>query len=291
MKRNNGRAIPHWLAPALRRSLELCTIIALVAGVWSSHLAGQNIPPPTKDNPNSASDKSAQNRSAPPSDERPLTKVDRSRMARYSAAPAGNSSRSPNQDSEAKSAAKRDGVRQASHEAENWNPSKDLGFPPGVPAVPPGPYIPNPSAMMSPSRLGVSGQGIVSPSDRLTPPTIKGSLLNLQPGETATARSLRLMKVIVELEDQIAEMAEQIADLQSQLKTREAQLQRGTDQISDTRKSLKLDQEEFQRLRKENNDLREKFRNAERENLSLMRSLSPLLKQLLHREDEAATKE
>lgn len=140
-------------------------------------------------------------------------------------------------------------------------------------------------------RPAAPGPSLLIPSERLVPPQITGSHLGLQPGETATERSLRLMTVIAELEQQNAELMEQNAKLNAELKAKETKLQSSLSQISAARKELTSAQEEFQRLRKENASLREKFRSAEQENASLMRSLSPLLKQLLQEDDDAPAKE
>ncbi len=144
---------------------------------------------------------------------------------------------------------------------------------------------------MSPGRPLTSGANVGFPGERTVPPQITGSHLGLLPGETATERSLRLMNVVVDLEQQIAELTDMNTKLNAELKAKELKLQSGTLQINTARKELSLAAEEFQRLRKANVDLREKYRTAERENASLMRSLSPLLKQMLQSDDDPQAKD
>lgn len=185
------------------------------------------------------------------------------------------------------------GVVQASHE-EVAAPNSGM-IPNGVPISPDMQsqnLVPNPlSPSMSQGRPMTSGANVGFPGDRTVPPQVTGSHLGLLPGETATERSLRLMNVITDLEQQIAELTDINAKLTADLKAKEAKLQSGALQFSAARKELSLASEEFQRMRKENAALREKYRTAERENASLMRSLSPLLKQMLQSDDESQAKD
>lgn len=174
---------------------------------------------------------------------------------------------------------KRDSVvKPASHE-ESGTAHVNLGVGPDVSSSNYG-SSPLPLATMQ-ARPASPGPTIVFPSERTVPPQITGSHLGLQPGETATERSLRLMTVIADLEQQNAELTDQIAKLNAQLQARDAKLQSSAVQLNAARKEMSLATTEFQKLRKELADLRERFHAAEEENASLMRSLSPLLKQLL----------
>lgn len=272
MKRNNLRPITRYSSLNLRRSLGLCLLMVLVAGMWSSHLAGQNQNQSASESPKADSGNSVPTREPQPP--RKLTDTDRHRLARST---------------KVSSSAKRDSaVVPASNEEISSIQPGQLG--PTI-ELPPSQFAPTPPSRMLPARPGVSGQTIVFPATRANPPTITGSHLNLQPGETATERSLRLLNVIAELEQQNAELADQNARLQEELKAKEALLKKGAEQFSSARKALSLDQEEFLRLRKEINDVREKFRASERENGSLMRSLSPLLKQMLQSTDDPPLKD
>ncbi len=280
MNPNSSGKNLRWLTPSLRRSLPLCLLIALMTGMWSAHLVGKNSL--------GANDKSAASGEAQPPRRFPLTATDRARMAPLNAQ-AAKSSRATTQAQIAKTSTKRDGeVKLASHEVNGGPAPADFDFPPDASA---GQNVPLPPSVMTLPHSAVSGQSVVIPADRLAAPTIKGNHLKLRPGETATERSLRLMNVIAEQDQHNTELAAQNARLQAQLKTKEIELQKALDQIIAARKTLQLDQEEFQRLRKELNDLREKFRAAERENVSIMRSISPLLKQMLHSEDEPSAKD
>ncbi|TXT36952.1 MAG: hypothetical protein FD138_828 [Planctomycetota bacterium] len=293
MSRNDPRPNSHWQTPALQRSLALCLLIALLAGLCSSHLAGENTTPPTSESSKVASENSIPSRMFQSPRKLTFSATDRSRMApRPSAAPAPavSSSRSQDLASTAKKSVKRDSaVQPASHEELSGTPPGSFGLSPDAPSSN---LVPSPLSPVIPhARPAAPGPSFLFPSERAVPPQITGSHLGLQPGETATERSLRLMTVIADLEEQNAQLAEQNAKLSAELKAKEAKLQSGTLQISAARKEMLLATEEFQRLRKANADLREKLQSAEQENGSLMRSLSPLLKQILQSEDDPPTKD
>ena len=144
---------------------------------------------------------------------------------------------------------------------------------------------------MSYARPATAGPAITFPAERTVPPQITGSHLGLHPGQTATERSLSLMSANAELEQENAELQALVAKLSAELKAKDAKLQSSISHISAARKEMALAQEEFQRLRKEMADLRDRFRSAEQENSSLMRSLSPLLKQILQSDDDLSTKD
>ncbi len=293
MSRNEPQSTTHWQTPALRRSLALCLLIALVAGLCSSHLAGQNTTPPTSESSKDVSDNPVSSRLFQPPRKLTLSATDRSRMAprpSSAGAPMIGSNRSQKPASSTSNPVKRDGaVLQTSHEELSGTPPGNFGLSPDVPS---GNLVPSPlPPMMSYTRSAATGPNFLFPSERTVPPQITGSQLRLHPGETATERSLRLMAVIAELEEQNAQLAEQNAKLSAELKVKEAKLQSGTLQISAARKEQSLATEEFERLRKANADLREKLQSAERENGALMRSLSPLLKQILQSDDDLPPKD
>lgn len=262
--------------------------LALAIGLWTSRLAGQN-PTPTYQSPNVVTD-SPKKSSALKLDRSRAPNLDRWKSPRPSLAPAPSIT-STNAKKPAAAVAtpapSGSGVVPASHEELVTTPAiPPLGhdLQPGV--VP----TPLPPSMLQ-ARPAMPGPSYLFPSERTVPPQITGSHLRLQPGETATERSLRLMTVIAELEQANAELTEQNARLRDELKAHDAKLQSATSQIAAARKELLAAQEEYQRFRKEITALREKHRVAEEENASLMRSLSPLLKQLLGDEADASIKD
>lgn len=288
MSRNDRRPTTRSLPHRLRRSQGVWLLIALVLGLgtWSSRLSGQNAASSTDQSPNVVTDTPAPNRSS--SIKKTITpNLDRFRTPRPSsaAAPTVGSTRSQKPGASTANSNKRDGVvQQASHEELSDTAPGNFGISPDVPSknVVPSSLPP----MTSQIRPAVPGPTFAFPQGRTVPPQITGSHLGLQPGETATERSLRLVSTIADLEEQIAQLAEQNAKLNAELKARDAKLQSSTALISGARKELSLATEEFQRLRKEIADLRAKFQSAERENAALMRSLSPLLKQILQSDDD-----
>lgn len=288
MSRNNARlSIRSW-GQRWGRSLGVWLCLALAVGLWTSRLAGQNAPP-TYQSPNVVSES--------PKKSSPL-KLDRSRAPnldmwkspRRSAAPAPSITSTNAKKSTAtsgNSVPRSSGVVPASHEQLSTSPVN----PPIGPDLPPG-AVPDPlPPSMLQARPATPGPSFLFPTERTVPPQITGRHLGLQPGETATERSLRLMTVIAELEQTTADLTEQNARLKEELKAKDAKLQSATSQIAAARKELLAAQDEFQRLRKEITTLRDKHRVAEEENASLMRSLSPLLKQLLGDEGEASNKD
>lgn len=285
MSRNNAKlSIRSW-GQRWIRSLKAWLCLALAVGLWTSRLAGQNAPP-TYQSPNIVSE--SPKKSSPLKFERSRTpNLDMWKSPRPSAAPAPSiTSTNANKSTAAQgnSVPRSSGVVPAAHEEFSTNPS----IAPDLPrdAVP----VPLPPSMLQ-ARPATPGPSFLFPTERTVPPQITGRHLGLQPGETATERSLRLMTVIAELEQTTAELTEQNARLKEELKAKDAKLQSATSQIAAARKELLAAQDEFQRLRKEITTLRDKHRVAEEENASLMRSLSPLLKQLLGDEGEASNKD
>ena len=291
MTRNDSRPTTRSQVQTQRRSLWLWLSILLVVGMWSTRLAGQNATP-TYQSPTAVNDSPAPNRTTALGKKVATPNTTSSRMPRpgQGAAPNVSSSRSSKLSSWAPNTTKRDShIEPASHQEFSGPPSANAGVNAEVPA---GNFVPNPlPPMTSNVRPAMPGAGVMIPAERTVPPQITGSHLGLQPGETATERSLRLMSVIADLEQQNAELADQLAKRDAELKAKDAKLQSSTSQITAARKEMALALDEFQRLRKEIADLREKFRSSEQENASLMRSLSPLLKQILQSDDEPATKE
>ena len=280
-------------------------MIALAVSLSSSWLAGQSKPShqsPTDSSLTAVNDKSQKDVTtqflAKKASSIPNNSASKSRPNATATNPAvkqaGGSPGLDRQPSSTKNSVKQNsGVIQASHE-EPATPAYQT-MPNGVPVSPE--YLPiNPvpnrlSPAMPLSRPQTSGANVGFPGERTVPPQITGSHLGLLPGETATERSLRLMNVITDLEQQIAELTEINDKLNADVKAKDAKLQSGAWQFNAARKELSLAGEEFQRLRKANLDLREKYRTAERENASLMRSLSPLLKQMLQSDDDPQAKD
>lgn len=281
-------------------------MVALAVGFGSSWLAGQSNAPPTYSSPNVVNDAgkklrstqvprrtSSTNQSSVPNrnGQNSTAKTESAKPAVESTKPVVGTTRPM---TPAPNATKRDsGVVPASH--EEFAAPISAAIPNGVPVspeLPPQNLVPSPlSPSMSSGRPLTSGANVGFPGERTVPPQVTGSHLGLLPGETATERSLRLMNVITDLEQQIAELTDINAKLNADLKAKEAKLQSGALQFNAARKELSLAAEEFQRLRKENAALRDKYRTAERENASLMRSLSPLLKQILQGDDESQAKD
>lgn len=289
MSRNDSRSTIRPLTPIVQRSLGLCLLLGLAVSFWSSRLAGQHVPPSNQssnaENVLPASQRTAQSERAqsertPRPGQASPPSVSSTRAYKPAPAPALATSNPARRDSR---------VVPASHEDVSETASGNSGIRPDVPSshVAPGPL----PRMLPFLRPATPGPHVLFPAERTVPPQITGSHLGLQPGETATERSLRLLSVIAELEQQNAELTDQITKLNAELKAKDAELQSSVTQISAARKELQLAQEEFQRLRKEIADLREKYLSAEKENASLMRSISPLLKQILQGDDDLATKD
>jgi chromosome segregation ATPase len=122
---------------------------------------------------------------------------------------------------------------------------------------------------------------MVFPTDRGRPPTIMGSHLGLQPGETATERSLRLMSAVGDLEQQLDAMGQQNAELNQHLKQREAQLLLAIREIKSARKEVSSARDELEHLRQQVKLLQDKVHDADRDNAALLQTMAPLLQKLL----------
>ena len=130
-------------------------------------------------------------------------------------------------------------------------------------------------------RSPLPGNGSAHPSERAVPPTILGSHLGLQPGETATERSLRLMSAVGELEAQVDTLAERNVDLIQHIKQRDEQLLLAIREIRSARKEVASARDELERLRQQVKGLQGKVGDAERENAALLQTMAPLLHKLL----------
>ncbi len=293
MSRNEPRSTTRPLTPGLRQSRGCWLLIALVVGLgtWSSRLAGQNAASLPDQSPNVVTDATGTKIASPA---RKFTTQDLNRLRttrpNSKSAPTNGSVRTQQPATSATGSVKRDSaVKPASYEDSSGTARVDLGLSRDGAT---GTLVPSPLPPITmQARPASPGPILKFPTERMVPPQITGSHLGLQPGETATERSLRLMTVITDLEQHNARLIDEVARLNAELKARDAKLQSSTSQLSAARKELSLATAVFQQLRKEIADLYEKYRSAEEENASLMRSLSPLLKQLLPVDDELPTKD
>jgi hypothetical protein len=166
----------------------------------------------------------------------------------------------------------------------NFNQFEDPGLAPHQPFGDQ-PVIPPPPSPFSLPRP-VLPPGMNFPSDRQVPPMILGSHLRLQPGETATERSLRLMSAIGELEKQVDALGQQNAEQNQLLKQRDDQLLMAIREIKSARKEVSTARDELERLRLQVKGLQDKVQNSERDSAALLQTLAPLVQKLL--EPEAA---
>lgn len=156
------------------------------------------------------------------------------------------------------------------------------------PVPPPVEELPQPLFMKHAAPIMIPGSA--GPSERMRPPTILGSHLGLQPGETATERSLRLMTAVGELERQVDALGQRNAELTQQVKQRDDQLQLAIREFKSTRKEVTSAREELEHLRQQVQALQDKVRDAERDNASLIQTMAPLLQRLLEPEGPAPEK-
>ncbi len=277
-----GDASVHRLAPgrsrAVTRLLWLTGSFVLAIGLCSTHLAGQN-QRSTYSNPNVVNDDSsvrARLGSRPNTSISTLRKISRPTTS-------------------APPAAKRDSaVTPAAFQEDPNGVAPAIGFEPSTassgafpPAVPPADTrTTSLPTFLSRKKQAASSPIGAYPQDRGSFPSITGSHLGLQPGETATERSLRLMTIIEELEQELTHLTEINAKQAAEIKDKDAKLLEAVNQMKAARKEMTLARDEFERLRKEITTARDKFRFAEQENNSLMRSLAPLIQQMLNGENE-----
>lgn len=125
-----------------------------------------------------------------------------------------------------------------------------------------------PSAMMTPPSMG-------------NVPMVHGALMNLRPGEAASERLIQAQMVIANLEREAQELRQIQTQLQAKLKERDEQLLTAIREIQLARKEVGTARVDLDRLKGEVQSLREKARVSEKEHESLLRSMGPLLQQLL----------
>ena len=127
--------------------------------------------------------------------------------------------------------------------------------------------------------------------DRVGPPTILGSHLGLQPGETATERSLRLMSAVGDLERQVEALDQRNAEQSQLIKQRDEQLLLAIREIKTARKEVSSARDELEHLRQQVKALQDKVRDAERDNAALLQTMAPLLQKLLDSNGNPASDE
>ena len=125
----------------------------------------------------------------------------------------------------------------------------------------------------------------MTPTDRGAPPSVKGSYLGLNSGETATERLIQMRAKMIDDERQIEELRQQNVGLLSRVKERDEQVLAAVREIKLARKELGLARNDLDRLRGDLQTLREKVRTAEREHSAVLQSMGPLLQQLLESDD------
>lgn len=165
--------------------------------------------------------------------------------------------------------------------ASFFDETADPGFRPSVPPpVPPeGTVVPSPLFNRHAAPLLAPGPSY--PTDRMRPPTIMGSHLGLQPGETATERSLRLMTTLGDYEHQLEGLGQRNAELNQLVKQRDDQLLLAIREIKSTRKEVQSARDELEHLRLQVKALQDKVHSADRDNAALIQTIAPLLQKLL----------
>ena len=122
-------------------------------------------------------------------------------------------------------------------------------------------------------------------TDRGAPPSVKGSFLGLNSGETATERLIQMRTVMIDLERQNEELRQLNVGLLGRIKERDEQFLAAVREIKLARKELGLAKNDLDRLRGDIQVLREKVRTAEKEHSAVLQSMGPLLQQLLESDD------
>lgn len=158
----------------------------------------------------------------------------------------------------------------------------ESAFPPSVP--PPVGSAPAPLL----HRLGtpLNPPGAPYPTERLQVPSIMGSHLGLLPGETATERSMRLMNLINERDQQIDGLSQRNSELSQMVKQRDDQLLLAIREIKSTRKDVQSAKDELESLRQQVKALQEKVHGADRDNAALIQTMAPLLQKLLETDND-----
>ncbi|MBM4077857.1 MAG: hypothetical protein FJ267_19685 [Planctomycetes bacterium] len=126
------------------------------------------------------------------------------------------------------------------------------------------------------------------PSNQPNPPTTVGRHLNLLPHETASERLLKLMDVLAEKDRQIESLSLQETGLNELIRQKDEKLQAAAREIRQARRDVANAQEQLDQLKQSVRSLHEKVQTSERENAEVLRTLTPLLQQLLNDEDEVA---
>lgn len=166
-----------------------------------------------------------------------------------------------------------DSVKTAGHFDEINDPGFVSPVPPPMAEAGPGPLFQRTKPLPD--------SGMSFPTERMRPPTIMGSHLGLQPGETATERSLRLMSAVGELERQVESLDQRNAELNQHIKQRDDQLLLAIREIKSARKEVTSARDELEHLRQQVAALQDKVRDAERDNAALLQTMAPLLQKLL----------
>lgn len=161
--------------------------------------------------------------------------------------------------------------------AGHFGDISESAFPPSVP--PPVGSVPAPLL----HRLGtpLNPPGAPYPTERLQVPSIIGSHLGLLPGETATERSMRLMNLINDRDQQIDGLSQRNSELSQMVKQRDDQLLLAIREIKSTRKDVQSAKDELESLRQQVKALQEKVHGADRDNAALIQTMAPLLQKLL----------
>ncbi|MDB5343593.1 MAG: hypothetical protein JWP89_1970 [Schlesneria sp.] len=161
--------------------------------------------------------------------------------------------------------------------AGHFDDISESAFPPSVPppvGSMPAPLFPRLATPLNPP-------GSPYPTERLQAPSILGSHLGLLPGETATERSIRLMNLINDRDQQIDGLSQRNSELSQMVKQRDDQLLLAIREIKSTRKEVQTARDELEYLRQQVKALQEKVHGADRDNAALIQTLAPLIQKLL----------
>jgi hypothetical protein len=168
--------------------------------------------------------------------------------------------------------------------AGHFDDISESAFAPSVPppvGSMPAPLFPRLATPMNPP-------GSPYPTERLQAPTILGSHLGLLPGETATERSIRLMNLINDRDQQLEGLSQRNTELSQMVKQRDDQLLLAIREIKSTRKEVQTARDELEYLRQQVKALQEKVHGADRDNAALIQTLAPLLQKLLESDNNSS---
>ncbi len=129
----------------------------------------------------------------------------------------------------------------------------------------------------------------MTPTDRGMQPPFRGSIMGLNFGETPVERLIQTQTAMREMEQQNEELRQLNAGLQNRIKEREEQMLAAVREIKVARKELALAKNDLERSKKELQNLHDRVRTAEREHAAVLRSMGPLLQQLLESDDVSST--